>query len=254
MHESSMRRMEWFIKTFLDEKKCYRVLDVGSYNVNGSYKELFKEKRFSYVGLDMEEGPNVDIVPESTYEWKEIENETYDIVISGQAFEHIEFFWLTMAEIVRVTKKNGIICIIAPNGFEEHRYPVDCWRFHTDGMIALARYCKLELIHAHTNAAPDTSYKKWYSENESDSIVVARKPYEGTTQLIDRTTYRCTPENHENARGGMKTYEEYQLKEEMENLENKNIRNNESGRSSGFIGIVRRLAKKAKGVMRRIIE
>ena len=85
---------------------------------------------------------------------------------------------------MRVTKKGGLICIIAPNGFEEHRYPVDCWRFHTDGMIALARYCKLELIHAHTNAAPDTSHKKWYSENESDSIIVARKPYEGKAQLV----------------------------------------------------------------------
>ena len=151
-----MMRMEWFVETFLNDKNYYNVLDVGSYNVNGSYKELFEEEKFSYIGLDMEQGPNVDIVPKSTYEWSEIEDDTYDVVISGQAFEHIEFFWLTMEEIVRVTKKGGLICIIAPNGFEEHRYPVDCWRFN-DGMIALARYCKLELIHAHTNAAPDTS-------------------------------------------------------------------------------------------------
>ena len=33
----------------------------------------------------MADGPNVDIVPEATYQWKEIENDTYDITISGQA-------------------------------------------------------------------------------------------------------------------------------------------------------------------------
>ena len=59
-----------------------------------------------------------------------------------------------MGEIVRTTAKDGLICIIAPNGFKEHRYPVDCWRFFTDGMIALAKYYELEIIHAHTNAAP----------------------------------------------------------------------------------------------------
>ena len=248
-----MMRMEWFVETFLNDKNYYNVLDVGSYNVNGSYKELFEEEKFSYIGLDMEQGPNVDIVPKSTYEWSEIEDDTYDVVISGQAFEHIEFFWLTMEEIVRVTKKGGLICIIAPNGFEEHRYPVDCWRFHTDGMIALARYCKLELIHAHTNAAPDTSYKKWYSENESDSIIVARKPYEGKAQLVNKTTYICTPENLEQARGEMKIYKEHKLAEEMKNVEREsnNIANKRSSRLTGILG---KLSKKAKGVVRRIIE
>ena len=39
------------------------------------------------------------------YNWKEIANDHYDVVISGQALEHIEFFWVTLGEIVRVTKK-----------------------------------------------------------------------------------------------------------------------------------------------------
>ena len=31
-----MMRMEWFVETFLNDKNYYNVLDVGSYNVNGS--------------------------------------------------------------------------------------------------------------------------------------------------------------------------------------------------------------------------
>ena len=99
MHKSSMKRMEWFVNRYLQTTKKLEVLDVGSYDVNGCYKELFKPNEFNYVGLDMEKGPNVDLVPFSPYEWVELKKDSFDVVISGQAMEHIEFFWVTVAEI-----------------------------------------------------------------------------------------------------------------------------------------------------------
>ena len=115
-----------------------------------------------------------------------------------------------MAEIIRVTKQGGIICIIAPNGFGEHRYPVDCWRFFTDGMVALAKFYNLEIIHAHTNAAPNTSDIEWYSEECADSMLIARKPYAGKAQQVNLSKYTCKPECHEELMGEMKSYKEYQ--------------------------------------------
>ena len=209
MHESSMKRMEWFTKNFLIEKRLYKVLDVGSYDVNGSYRKLFSSSNFLYTGLDMEDGPNVDIVPKKTYKWEEIEDDKYDVVISGQALEHIEFFWLTMSEITRVTKKDGLICIIAPNGFAEHRYPVDCWRFFTDGMVALARYNNLEILHSHTNCAPGVQDKEWYSKDEADTMIIALKKYKGETRIVNLDDYKCEPTDHRKLRGQMKTYEEH---------------------------------------------
>ena len=179
MHESSLNRMKWFRDNYLQENKCSKILDVGSYDVNGSYKHLFEKEGYIYKGLDMEAGPNVDLVPKNAYIWEEIENDAYDVVISGQALEHIEFFWITIEEMVRVTKENGLICIIAPNGFEEHRYPVDCWRFFTDGMIAIARFYELEIIHASTNAAPKGTNDNWYSNDCADSMLIAKKSYAG---------------------------------------------------------------------------
>lgn len=82
-----------------------------------------------------------------------------------------------MQEMARVLKKDGLLCVIAPNGFGEHRYPVDCWRFFSDGMIALARYTSLTVIHSHTNAAPSPSHHKWFSKCCADSILIATKPY-----------------------------------------------------------------------------
>lgn len=56
---------------------------MGSYRVNGSYRHLFDEAKYCYFGLDMEEGPNVDIVLEYPYDWSSIESDSFDIVISG---------------------------------------------------------------------------------------------------------------------------------------------------------------------------
>ena len=33
---------------------------------NGNYREIFEAKGIQYIGLDMESGPNVDIVPKNT--------------------------------------------------------------------------------------------------------------------------------------------------------------------------------------------
>lgn len=188
--------MEWFVRNFVNGIERKKVLDVGSYDVNGCYRNLFAEDRFEYIGLDMEAGPNVDLVPRHPYNWSELENDTFDISISGQALEHIEFFWVTVAEMVRVTKKGGLICIIAPNGFEEHRYPVDCWRFFTDGMAALARYTSLEILHAHTNCAPSSKDREWFSYDCADAMLIARKPYEGAAILVDTSQYTCKPADH----------------------------------------------------------
>ena len=218
MHSSSLLRMSWFASTYLNQVSNGKVLDVGSYNVNGCYKDIFEKKKFLYQGLDMEEGPNVDLVPKNIYEWDEIRSDTYDAVVSGQALEHIEFYWITIAEIIRVTKEGGYICIIAPNGFREHRYPVDCWRFFTDGMVALAKFYQLELLHAHTNCAPSAEDHEWYSADCSDSMLIARKPYSGKARIVDLKSYTCNPENHESLNQGMISYEKYLEKQRAKEL------------------------------------
>ncbi len=203
MHGSSILRMQWFVNEYLDHstnKEKMKIIDVGSYDGsydgNGSYKHLFPNDKYDYKGLDMVSGPNVDIVLENPYVWKDLETDSIDVVISGQAFEHAEFFWITLSEMTRVLKKGGLLCIIAPNGFGEHRHPVDCYRFFTDGMISLARYVCLEPIHAHTNLGPTKYSKDWFSAEYADSMLIARKNYSGNTQYVDLAKYICIPPDH----------------------------------------------------------
>lgn len=191
MHGSSLCRMRWFVENYLQDVAAVKrkVLDVGSCEVaGGSYKQFFPSEQFEYFGLDMAQGPNVDIVPANVYHWREIDSDSYDVVISGQAFEHVEFFWLTAAEMARALKPGGLLCLIAPRGFERHRYPVDCYRFDSDGLIAIARWCNLQLLHASTDMAPEGAGTEWHIEACEDSMLIARKP-ENWPGILDSREY-----------------------------------------------------------------
>ncbi|GEM_PF-459356 len=180
MHLSSLDNMREFVAQYLEKRRDDQltIVDLGSQNIGGSYRQFFDCPGWSYIGVDVAAGPNVDLVLDDPYNWGELKSDSVDVLVSGQVFEHIEYFWLTMAEIRRVLKPGGLCCIIAPSGGREHRYPVDCWRFYPDGLRAMARYVDMEVISAVTN---------WNAEGYADdsavwadSVLVARKP-EGTS-------------------------------------------------------------------------
>lgn len=175
MHIGSLAKMKYFVKKYLERysDRKLRILDIGSQDVNGSYKQFFVKENWQYVGCDMVEGNNVDIILKDVYNWKEFDTNSFDVIITGQTFEHIEYPWLTILEIARVLKPGGLCCIIAPAAGPEHKYPVDCWRIYPDGFKALAQYASLEVIEAFTEwngAYPDKS------EIWKDSVLIATKP------------------------------------------------------------------------------
>ncbi len=175
MHESSLLHMTRFRDQFLNDKQnqTLQIADLGSYDVNGSYRPLFVNSTWHYQGLDVSAGPNVDVVLTDPYSWQALSSNSIDVVISGQAFEHVEFFWLTALELSRVLKPGGLCCLIAPSGGPEHRYPVDCWRFYCDGMRALMHYAGLEVLDVYTNHQAEG----WGDDSGlwQDSVVVARQ-------------------------------------------------------------------------------
>lgn len=131
-----MRIMERLAREFLDVLPGERkVLDVGSLDVNGTYRGLFSEWK-TYVGLDLEAGPGVDVVAPSL-PWS-LNACPFDAVISGQCLEHCERPWLLVAEMARHVRPGGRLIVIAPFIIHEHRYPIDAWRFLPDGMRILA--------------------------------------------------------------------------------------------------------------------
>jgi len=119
-----------------------KFLDVGG---DGSIIRSFVESiGHKYQSLNL--GRGTINVEEDPWHWPMIPDNEYDYVISITAFEHIEFPWLTFLEMVRVTKHNGIIYILAPSSGGIHPNPLDCYRYFPDSMRAFAKWGKVELI------------------------------------------------------------------------------------------------------------
>src|SRR4051794_8673971 len=79
------------------------VVDVGSMDVNGCYRPLFSDSRMQYIGVDLEPGPNVDVVLADPYTLP-FDDGAVNLVISGQMLEHCERFWRVFHEMLRVVK------------------------------------------------------------------------------------------------------------------------------------------------------
>lgn len=132
-----MKNMRYFRESYL-KNKGLKVLDVGSQDINGSYKKLFSNHY--YVGFDRVKGKNVDIC-----DWDELEDSSFDTVVSGQAFEHIKDDLKAMAQIERVLKPGSYCCIIAPSCGRKHCLP-DYRRYQPEDLKNLVKKVGLSVI------------------------------------------------------------------------------------------------------------
>jgi SAM-dependent methyltransferase len=162
--------------------------------VNGSYKPFFDQPGWHYTGVDLAAGPNVDVVLSSPYKLP-LASHSADVIVSGQAFEHIEYFWLTWLEMARVLKPGGMIFLLAPSRGYEHRHPQDCWRFYPDSYLALANYAGMKLLEVETDwePHPDPDSAPW-----GDTVGVFLQPRMGLLtrlrrRLMQQIRYRVVP-------------------------------------------------------------
>lgn len=113
-----------FIEFSLDELKKksnfdnLSVLDVGSFNVSGSSIRDFYVKN-NYIGVDLINGPNVDIVLDGSELHKL--NQKFDIVISCECFEHAKNWKKIFLSMYNQCKEDGyVIFTCASRGRIEH--------------------------------------------------------------------------------------------------------------------------------------
>lgn len=168
MHPSSYKSLERFSKYLPPAPQT--IADVGSFDVNGSYRPIFARPGWTYVGLDIRPGPGVDVVLSGEFEWRNIKDGQFDVVISGSTMEHTRMPWLFMKEVARIVKKGGLVCVNAPYQWEYHPHPIDCWRVFPDGMRAVMEWAGLTVLETFSmdNEAP-------HPVNKGDTTGIARK-------------------------------------------------------------------------------
>jgi SAM-dependent methyltransferase len=162
MHPSVME----FVKGVVEEYKLAwgPTLEVGSYDVNGSVRPLF---RGAYIGLDMRPGPGVDVVGlADAMDWGDRQ---FQVVVCTEMLEHDARPWRSMLEMARVLNPGGYL-ILTARGYDErgcfpvHDHPSDHWRFSVSGITTLLEYADLDPV----TVTPDPT--------DPGVFVLARKP------------------------------------------------------------------------------
>lgn len=114
------------------------VLEVGSYNVNGSVRELLPHVH-RYVGMDRREGPGVDLVANiETWDPDAPSHGYFHLVVSTEMLEHTERPWLAVDNMARALRPGGrLILTTRGPGFGLHEHPGDFYRFTPDALGVL---------------------------------------------------------------------------------------------------------------------
>lgn len=138
MHEASQRLMNEALFRFIPTGEEVKVLDVGSYDVNGTYKPHVLDHGWSYTGLDVRPGPNVDVVADNPYHYP-FETGEFDIVITGSVAYTVLDLVQWMQEITRLVKPGGLLVIVTPSYAKPPAQAPDddYWRMSVNALRAL---------------------------------------------------------------------------------------------------------------------
>ena len=103
MHKEQKDYLDKIKEKFPEAFKDRKVLDIGSFNVNGNEKPWFDNCDF--IGLDLLLGPGVDVACPAN-EYNEADN-TFDTIISCECWEHNPFYKESILNAIRLLKSGG---------------------------------------------------------------------------------------------------------------------------------------------------
>src|SRR5687768_8155525 len=97
-HEAQAEFFERVKADFPDMFRWKNVLEVGSLNINGTVRVLFNN--CNYLGVDLNYGPGVDMPVQG--QDLEFPDDSFDVAISAECFEHNPYWKETFANMVRM--------------------------------------------------------------------------------------------------------------------------------------------------------
>jgi SAM-dependent methyltransferase len=140
--------IRWVSKNLTKEEvQGKRVIDVGSSDENGSVRYVFEFlDPAEYVGVDIAEGPGVDLICSAENLVERFGEESFDIVVSTCALEHIRDWKTSISNLKNVCKPGGTLLIILPSSWAFHAYPHDYWRYGKEDMEDIFSDCDILVL------------------------------------------------------------------------------------------------------------
>jgi SAM-dependent methyltransferase len=131
-----------------EEVQGKKVLEVGSYETNGSLRPLIESYiPAQYTGVDIQNGPGVDVICKAEDILEVFGKESFDVIISTELLEHIRDWRKAINNFKDVCKIDGIILVTTRSyGCPYHGHPYDFWRYEIDDMKRIFSDCIIEKL------------------------------------------------------------------------------------------------------------
>ena len=145
MHQQAY---DYFVRWFAP-KDGDRVLEVGSMDINSTQQGLVLRNlglNTEWVGIDLEEGPSVDIVVKPDEPWP-FESESFNWVLLPEMLEHDANPSGTLDKVYNVLKPNGWLILTTAAGGRQYHNPPHYWNFWPEGIVHLVTLSDLKVHH-----------------------------------------------------------------------------------------------------------
>lgn len=128
-----------------EDVKGKKVIELGSRDVNGSIRPLVNSLNpKTFIGVDIEDGPNVDVICSAEEIFSCFERECFDVVLSTEMLEHVLDWKKVISNIKNLCKPGGTILITTRSyGFIYHPTPGDFWRFEKEDIEKIFSDCEI---------------------------------------------------------------------------------------------------------------
>lgn len=116
------------------------VLEVGSYDINGSPRMAIEPLRpAKYVGVDRHAGKGVDKI---LVDLKDLEREfgrnSFDLVVSSEFLERVEDWKGTIQQMKRIVMPEGLVLLtVRAPGFPKNGHGGDRWRYRESDLTRI---------------------------------------------------------------------------------------------------------------------
>jgi len=124
-----------------------RVLELGPDGSPSSYQRAIDVEVECWHTVDFATGMPVTYELDDPYVFP-VDDDAYDVIVSGQVVEHVPRLWRWMGEVARVCRPGGTVITVAPVSWPYHEAPQDCWRIYPEGLKALYEDVGLEVVFA----------------------------------------------------------------------------------------------------------
>lgn len=131
----------------VNSKERPMILEVGARDVSDVVrKHLFKDSR-QYVGFDVLQGENVDVVGDAHNLSSYFQPQSFDAVFAVSVFEHLAMPWKVVLEMNKILKPGGLLFVSTHPTWPSHELPWDFWRFQQESFkILLNDYTGFNII------------------------------------------------------------------------------------------------------------